>query len=532
MALINAGNMAYNNIFELNTYLTIFYKALDENKSLSGINTLIRIDRNHSVKAMTNFKCLTKSITIIKQLYVRSLALLIDEQNFNLIKKVFKNLVILALSKTGRMFTNELGHREPSPCQIAYDELFEFIGTRSIGEVIPQNDDELDRSLNVDTNIVICDDYVVSEDAILSENNTVNSKEFWIDSIIKEVKSSVLEQGEDTNYEMLHSILPYLKRYGKLVPLWTRLALNVRPTAKEKATTASIESCYHILKSNVFKLIDLPIRIDEFIDGHVEYLQGKLIDHSTKLTEFDKNDKVMDKITSKNFIPSSQDLHMFTNVEADDYFEIPESGGRKCPVCKNERQNKTKMETNHFCSSCKKPVHNIDACSKGYGDEGHNQVRMCYKCVDETTKKSKTWNKNKRPTKPKGVLEDDPAAEEYWNGKRQSVRKIAKPHSYLNPKPSFGFFNNTKTIPYFLSTMEIVIHNISYIFNNICAYNSIISALFHGYKDTKFSNAYLVQHKNAHWLNQVELLSKNRLNDFYIKKAEFLLKYYQKKSRI
>ena len=42
----------------------------------------------------------------------------------------------------------------------------------------------------------------------------------------------------------------------------------------------------------------------------------------------------MVKMKTKNVMPTSQDVQIFTNVKVEDSFEIPESKARNCPVCK------------------------------------------------------------------------------------------------------------------------------------------------------------------------------------------------------
>src|SRR5258705_1675906 len=132
------------------------------------------------------------------------------------------------------------------------------------------------------------------------------------------------------------------------------------------ASSAPVESDFCDLKRRVWKNVQLPLRLDEFIFKHLKSISGTFI-----LAAANQRVDVIGSETNAACTSNYEDQHEHdTSTTASLHGELPEQEVRvpvdiaemaysESPVCKNG----DKPGSAHKCINCGKSVHAIEPCS-------------------------------------------------------------------------------------------------------------------------------------------------------------------------
>lgn len=254
----------------------------------------------------------------------------------------------------------------------------------------------------------------------------------WGKEIVSDIQSSIFDEGDRINPYYFPEIGNRLLIDIRLLPLWTNISRDQFGYGRVPAFSASVESEFNKLKSLLLKNCPL-LRIDSFIQKHVDYLHGilKLADvqninkktigsvnkdalmltsistkKSNSNVNLSCNDSVHEScvnadaliITSTPIKESNSNVNILSDnsinkscVNADaslvtsTFIKKSSSNinlssdnllNKSCPAC----QNKDMPSGAHVCYLCKTYVHALPQCSLPIGDEGYNQLRICVTC--------------------------------------------------------------------------------------------------------------------------------------------------------
>jgi len=145
-----------------------------------------------------------------------------------------------------------------------------------------------------------------------------------------------------------------------MFPLWSCVCRDDFGYGRVPASSAAVEGEFNKLKNNILKNYTLPVRVDEFIKIHLDFLHGKL-----KIVDAEENGMISkDESTCINKKEEMQNVKTAQTAT-------------KCPACIN---NDTPTGA-HVCTICTTPVHALPECSIASDEEeGYGQKRVCLSC--------------------------------------------------------------------------------------------------------------------------------------------------------
>lgn len=147
------------------------------------------------------------------------------------------------------------------------------------------------------------------------EGSLSNSLKDWIHKIDADVTEIVNEIGQDANAHYNEELAKKIVKHCYSLPLWTGVARDRFEYGNIPGCSAPVESDFNNLKNRVFKR-KLPLRADEFIIQHVDYLRGKgkLVASSQKKKESEKASILIEEF--------SGDQQQSDDLQVHNYFQI------------------------------------------------------------------------------------------------------------------------------------------------------------------------------------------------------------------
>lgn len=284
---------------------------------------------------------------------------------------------------------------------------------------------------------------------------------------------------------------------------------NVDPDAN---SSANVESYFKDVKTS---LPNLPCRADEFLQDHIEMINGMIVDASQEYVEFvdasgglhsfreniptdelafesgpelDSESEQLTHSTGINevfgYIPEEVENNRNLANETDSNIDshVTTEPTNSCAACKLGD-----LPTGaHKCITCLKSIHAIVGCSYSAGqEEGYGEKRFCYSCFfanhNQSVKvapgraKPNVETKNVNNEKLSQVLNK----KDKWSKSKRSQRSYLRPMPFLNlmtsekKQPKIGFLSNAS-----LSTTTHKIKGKTIKLKNTCAFDSFVQVYF------------------------------------------------------
>lgn len=197
------------------------------------------------------------------------------------------------------------------------------------------------------------------------EENNFNKWNHWAKNIDDKVKILITDnEGDRENAHYMPKLADYLIKDVKLLPLWSCICRDRFGYGRVPASSASVESDFNIIKNIMLKTEKTPMRADEFVMKHVNFMSGRI-----KIANVNTRE-----IMLRDTIELEKDVHDKENNEIVGQNNIRSE--KECPACANGHE----PTGGHTCYVCKKYVHALDGCSISIGEEGYEQQRICVVC--------------------------------------------------------------------------------------------------------------------------------------------------------
>lgn len=120
--------------------------------------------------------------------------------------------------------------------------------------------------------------------------------------IIQNIYNNCLEgshshtnQGNHDNMQYCTMIAKKLLQFSKLISCWSAVMVSIFKYGEITETSASSESLFNDLKNRTFKHKTLPLRVDDFIQIHIDDILG-----SMKIVGAKQNTDIEDCIRTEN----------------------------------------------------------------------------------------------------------------------------------------------------------------------------------------------------------------------------------------
>lgn len=307
-----------------------------------------------------------------------------------------------------------------------------------------------------------------NEQAEILETFDDKSQNFWTrwGMTIEKSVDKCMTEGDRENAHFSPRFADWLMEHIAWLPLWSSIKRDNFGYGRVPASSASVESDFNHLKNRVLNDVTLPIRADDFLEKHLNFLRGNMsiVDATAKA------------------IDNSQEPSLPMDATATD----SETLINHCPICADGIQ-----PTAHFCVVCRKGVHIVFDCSIPVAgdEEGYGQKRLCKSCqkIDNNTLSSLISSQEI----------------ENWRGLGRSTSKKKKSYYLRNDfhKNEFIVHEKIKSMPIIknghdmqLKAIRLLNKNIS--LTNTCGFDSLFQVCLCALQDRQLLREYVQETEN------------------------------------
>lgn len=407
LALMSATVQAFTQYNSLEKYLNICFLLCCGEKDIEIPTCYIRNDINHFVHLIAQWKPLKESRhQRTKQLFIRSIALLITCNSIKNAEEILEAIFIVALSKyDGQIISNIDTQKQDTHCSQSKKFLQSLISSNSVNLDLIINESENSREEQQTLEFVSLDSF-----------DELNSFKDWSKLLASKCEEKIGEvEGEFDNAQYIPEIVPMIINTMKLFPCWSNIMVNVFRYGDNIASSSRIESNFNNIKNRVFKNDNWPIRVDDFVGRLVEFYRG---DHLIIQTKDDK------EFTEDSLINDHPE-QICSSLLSDEVCKTPnkepiQGTAIKLTECNNNCENGNFPTGLHRCSKCDKAVHLL-GCSveDPFSEEGFGDKRICLSCnkMDELEKEKNSieiWKKKRKYVVIKTTFHEIVLSETAW----------------------------------------------------------------------------------------------------------------------
>lgn len=114
----------------------------------------------------------------------------------------------------------------------------------------------------------------------------------WAQSILLECEELV-EDGDHENAQYIPAVIPFILKSLELLPLWSNVMCKAFKFPIQLASSSASEASFNNVKHRIFK--ELPCRVDDFVQSHLDSLDGAMILHEAHELESRKSQRNTDE---------------------------------------------------------------------------------------------------------------------------------------------------------------------------------------------------------------------------------------------
>lgn len=456
---------------DTNKYLSQCFSLL-EGKTNTVTACFIRLDKSHFIKNLYKQACFENVTDKCKYFYINIIKELLQLDDYQKLKCIIKDIITVSLHKHVSLGI------EKSRCKEAIIRLKNLFNKSTDftnkSDLEDSDEDEIRLSMLKEENTST----EINFDLILFYEQAIKNEEIYLILCDPDL--------DEENHYYFPKINDTLKRLLKKLPLWGNVMLRYFPNAKKVASSSNVENHFKDIKTIYFSTKVDRIRLDHFLIGHFNYING-----SVKLNISDRINK------TKNL--------QINNVETKNQYV---------------------------------PVTNLDLRTE------HESAKMKRKSQTKNTKRVKRVkakvNKNDREDfGPESIFQDKPILLENWRGLSIN-KKIIRNNKYcnslvkdkdgdqlctiINPDP-VHILNNGN----FSSSIDK-----DTIIMNTCAFDSISQAFAVAYKDRtvfrQLIDSFITSDSFSIFIKDLAMInndsSSKHIEQVYVKRDEIIKKAF------
>lgn len=280
LALMSALVQSFTQYDSLEQYLQISFQSVMNTGPNNMPLCYIRNDINHFVKLITQWSPLNKSkFPRTKQLFVRSMTLLIYCTTMEETKKILEAIFKVALSKYDGPLLVRIDNSVETPCAISKKYLQYLISNKL--SYLQTFDHLIEENVCVNIN---------DEESNYYENSSDESGSSFMNWALLIANKCKLEietiEGEYDNAQFIPELVPLIVKAMKLYPCWSGIMRKSFGYGDATVSSSREECNFNQLKNRVFEVDKLPIRVDDFVEKLILYYNGDnlLLQNSKSLT--------------------------------------------------------------------------------------------------------------------------------------------------------------------------------------------------------------------------------------------------------
>lgn len=241
----------------------------------------IRNDVAHFIKVLRNNKIYEKVSTQIKTFYLNAIGLLFWAKNFNLIKDIVEQILVLCKTEFEDEETTSLIKESKST-------LFGLIQHHKSAKLYKSENEEDELDTDIDDSSVYATDG------------------FWFDDINKRIDKAHLKHCNDSfnepNMLFFPNLVGHLRSITFTLPLWGAAMVDIFNSPNINVSSANQESGFRCIKNNLFKFVGKQ-RADQFLQSHINDLIG-----NTRLAIADLNNYKLAKNVKTTSNPAKESI--------------------------------------------------------------------------------------------------------------------------------------------------------------------------------------------------------------------------------
>lgn len=267
-ALIKATVLSFTQFKNVGDYIDRCFMVLC-NKTDDLPECYIRLDIPHFISSLSRNKVFSKIDSRLKHYYMSVMGVIIQCEEYQAIKNIIKNVLVLANYPVLGKFENE-----ELPTEQALQNINAIITTHDTSYLEDDGTEQCDvYEVGNGENIKWFDEMLQSIESDVKKNNLQNAQK-------KHLLSSNL------NWYYFPEINSFLRLHLSHLPLWSAVMRNHFESKHLMGNSTDIESRFNLLKNNVFRNVRLPVRADIFVkkfitESNAVAKLGRLLSAST-----------------------------------------------------------------------------------------------------------------------------------------------------------------------------------------------------------------------------------------------------------
>lgn len=221
----------------------------------------IRLDVSHFTKNVVKNSCLKSADERVRRMYRCTIGLIMNCTSPESIAEIIKLVCLIAQSQ----------YIDVGDTKDALVKLKDLIATNLTNDIERENEDE-----DVEPNDSELKDLDSDNECNLRDQMMKDVSMPWLDDIYNSV-SLCDDKGDIDNIYYSDHFFKYLKKILLRLPLWSGVMNKFfNESDPLPPTSAFCESSFNIVKNIIFKTESLPLRIDKFVEGHINSIEGLL----------------------------------------------------------------------------------------------------------------------------------------------------------------------------------------------------------------------------------------------------------------
>lgn len=266
LALLSAIVQSFTQFSSLQVYVRVCSDLLTQ--ELSSNSHLIpwcfvRIDVAHFIKICTKWSPLKTVSRRVREIFLRVIGLLIKCKSLKEAHSLLHSLFVVLINETNGM---AMENGQETPCEKHTKILMEATSTGFV--LFEQQFDEILAAAESEDE---ANDFLEEEYEGLNDDE--NPFQSWANNIYTRSKI-LISEGSGINPLYLPSLVPFLIKIMKLLPLWSGIMIPIFGYGDDISSSAAVESSFKKLKTITFKHLSIPTDLEFFLENHIKSLKG------------------------------------------------------------------------------------------------------------------------------------------------------------------------------------------------------------------------------------------------------------------